>query len=243
MVMQRVKIHHLYPDGSVQTSNGKTKSEFPNMMLTTHGGKNMGFVLIQNPVFTASKPRTMDWFLCPACKANATGAPKDVQEAHRATEAKIEASMNVHTADAVLENVPEPPPSVPATVELECMGCLMTAPPPDPDLKTTTKMIITEANNPFPLGCPAPLTNDQKHAIGQSIDEEMQQAAQNAASRDSFGYDTKRTMFLLLMAITAFLTIIFGLAMWNSLILKDDPEVVPASRSVDSWLAREVQAS
>jgi hypothetical protein len=190
MVMsQKVKVYHLYPDSTVQTSKGSKKPEFPNMVLTTHGGKSMGLLLQQNPTFTESKPTVLRYFICPPCVSNA-------QEGQTAA-------------------------------PLECEGCLLTSPAPSPSLRDNGRMMLCQANDPFPLSCQEPMNLGEKHALGQSIDEEMQQAAQNAASRDDLGYDSKRSMFMLLMGLAVFFSLIFGFAMWNSLIFKGDAAVEP----------------
>ncbi len=99
----------------------------------------------------------------------------------------------------------------------DCLGCLLGADPPDPPLNEQRRMMMVEANYPFPVSCAEPFTDSERHSLGESIAEEMLQSAKNKASNEANGYSSKRLGFMVLVGLTVFISVIFGFSAWSSM--------------------------
>ena len=83
--------------------------------------------------------------------------------------------------------------------------------PPKPSLRTQNRLLVVEANNPFPLAAKDLLTTDEKDDISEAFDEKMEQFARGQASREERSQNVQRMVFLILATTVALVSIVFAL--------------------------------
>lgn len=99
--------------------------------------------------------------------------------------------------------------------------CAMTA--PAPVLSNTSRLMLVEANNPFPYSAKESLTPEQKDDIGHAFVEKIEQFARAQASKEDRTSSVQRTAFLMIVSAIALLSIVFAVIVgMNALGGEDD---------------------
>jgi hypothetical protein len=108
--------------------------------------------------------------------------------------------------------------------------------PPEPDMKSSSSIMLTAANDPYPVSWHPRFTMEQRHAVGTAMDEEaLQKAAARASKADSGVGMTHMVMIFMGVALLV-LTLIMGFIAADAIGWLGEPaSTVTKSPEVSYW--------